>query len=174
MSFSPNTVRTHENQKLGDTIADHTSFLRRVAFKYTADPEMAKDLAQDVAILAITNEDKFSGGHLKGWLSTLTYNLFVTQYHSLKKFARMIDATDSLYEANLLNHSSQNQGIFELMKSDVRAAIQQSNPVLHEVAILRMDGLKYEEIAEDAQVPLGTVRSRLKRVREILPDRSHF
>ncbi|WP_420150189.1 RNA polymerase sigma factor [Spirosoma sp.] len=162
------------NKSWGDTIADHTTYIRRVALKYTCDPERSKDLAQDVAILALIHADKFDGVYLKGWLATLTHNLFVTQYHRGKKFGYMVEANDSIYDARLFNHSSENYAVFDLTQSDLRTAIQQANPVYQDAALLRLEGLKYEEIADELGIPIGTVRSRLKRVRELLPDRSHF
>ena len=48
----------------------------------------------------------------------------------------------------------------------MNAAIEALPPALHEVVVLReVEGLAYEQIAEVAGVPLGTVMSRLHRSR---------
>jgi len=52
---------------------------------------------------------------------------------------------------------------------EVRNALAQIPPCYREAVILRhFDGLSYEEIAEAQQVPVGTVRSRLAKGRELL------
>ncbi len=54
----------------------------------------------------------------------------------------------------------------------VRRAVEELPPELREVVVLReMEGLSYKEIAVIAEIPQGTVMSRLSRARERLRQR---
>ena len=63
-----------------------------------------------------------------------------------------------------------------LMREDrrrsVRLALEELPPELREVIVLReLEGLSYKEIAAIAEIPQGTVMSRLARARERLRQR---
>ena len=60
----------------------------------------------------------------------------------------------------------------ETLASALRSAVASLDPEFREVIVLReLQDLSYEEIAEIAGVPVGTVRSRLFRAREELRRR---
>ncbi len=60
----------------------------------------------------------------------------------------------------------------EDQKQSVRRALEELPLELREVVVLReLEGLSYKEIAAIAEIPLGTVMSRLARARERLRQR---
>src|SRR5256884_241593 len=126
----------------------------------------AQDVVQEAYLRAFRSFSGFHGTNGRAWLLTIVRN---TSYTLLKKnhavdlttnFDEEIHATghDSVSPATILEHSEDAQLIKEAM--DELAA------EFREILILRhQEGLSYKEIADIAQIPQGTVMSRLARAR---------
>ena len=150
-----------------DRIAAQTSFIRQQANALTRDWDQAKDLAQDVVLHALENEHNFEpGNNLKGWLKRMGHNLFVNQYRRNVKFQKVEQATDGLYVGYAFLGHNINEGAYtydiELIE---RVVGKIKNKKDARIMRLRMQGYKYEEIAEETGVPLGSVRSSIHRCR---------
>ncbi|MGH8160715.1 MAG: sigma-70 family RNA polymerase sigma factor, partial [Gammaproteobacteria bacterium] len=60
----------------------------------------------------------------------------------------------------------------EELKQTINAAMDDLPPELRRAIVLReLEGLSYEEIAEEMDCPVGTVRSRIFRAREAIARR---
>lgn len=130
--------------------------LRGFAYRLTNDHENARDLVQDTVVKAITNRDKFSqSSHLKAWLITIMKNTFINSYrrNTLKNiyndeikylFDRKFNSTE-----NMINTKQIYQAIKEL-GNEYRIPFEK-----------HLAGYKYQEIAEELNLPMGTVKSRI-------------
>jgi RNA polymerase sigma-70 factor (ECF subfamily) len=57
---------------------------------------------------------------------------------------------------------------------DIEAALDQLSPKLREVVVLNIyQGLRYQEVADVLQIPLGTVKSRLNLALAALKQSLH-
>src|ERR1700720_4005872 len=130
----------------------------------------AQDVVQEAYLRAFRSFGGFRGGNGRAWLLTIVRN---TSYTLLKKnhaadftvFDEEIHASsdESGGPATTLEHSED----AELIKE----AINELPAEFREILVLRhQEGLSYKEIADIAQIPPGTVMSRLARARAKLRE----
>jgi RNA polymerase sigma-70 factor (ECF subfamily) len=131
----------------------------------------AQDVVQEAYLRAFRSFSGFHGTNGRAWLLTIVRN---TSYTLLKKnravdfttpFDEEIHATghESVSPATILEHSED----AELIKE----AMDELPAEFREILVLRhQEGLSYKEIADIAQIPLGTVMSRLARARDKLKE----
>jgi RNA polymerase sigma-70 factor, ECF subfamily len=127
----------------------------------------AKDITQEACLRAF----RFVGGCRnsdgRAWLLTIVRN---TAYSWLKKNrAQPVVSIDDDEFAEIEDQSCA-AGSFHRADTDaVRAALEALPLEFREALVLReLEGLSYKEIAEIAEVPVGTVMSRLARARRHL------
>jgi len=130
----------------------------------------AQDVVQEAYLRAFRSFAGFHGGNGRAWLLTIVRN---TSYTLLKK-NRAADFTtfdeeihvpsdESVSPATTLEHTED----AELIKE----AINELPAEFREILVLRhQEGLSYKEIADLAQIPPGTVMSRLARARGKLKE----
>jgi RNA polymerase sigma-70 factor, ECF subfamily len=127
----------------------------------------AKDIAQDACVRAFrfVGGCRASDGH--AWLLTIVRN---TAYSWLKKNrSRPLVSIEDDEFAEIEDQSSA-AGSFHSADTDaLRAALEALPLEFREALVLReLEGLSYKEIADIADVPIGTVMSRLARARRQL------
>jgi RNA polymerase sigma-70 factor (ECF subfamily) len=131
----------------------------------------AEDCVQEALLRALRAFGQFRGGDPRPWLFTIVRN---TCYSLLRRRsgapfsaveAPLAEAADPAPtpEASLLQKAEQER---------VRSALEDLSVEFREVILLKeFEGLSYKEIAEVAEIPLGTVMSRLSRARQRLQER---
>ncbi len=131
----------------------------------------AADIAQEACVRAFRFMDGHRGGDARSWLLAIVRN---TAFSWLKK--NRPAALVSIDEVALVELEEASAAPGELSVADkevLRAAIEALPVEFREALVLReLEGLSYKEIAEIAQVPVGTVMSRLARARRQL--QTHF
>ena len=147
------------------------SNLKPYALNLTKNIEDAQDLLQETMYRALTNGEKYvEGTNLKAWLFTIMKNIFINNYRRNSKRSTLIDTTDNMYFINAPNHIVFNQGDGNLVKEDLNRAISSLNDEYRVPFMMHFEGFKYQEIAEDLALPLGTVKSRIFFARKELKD----
>jgi RNA polymerase sigma-70 factor (ECF subfamily) len=133
--------------------------------------EDACDVVQEAYLRAFKSFSGFRGSNGRAWLLTIVRN---TSYTLLKKnrgadltttFDEEIHASgdESLSPATILEHSEDAELI--------RQAMDELPVEFREILTLRhQEDLSYKEIADIAQIPAGTVMSRLARARAKLKE----
>lgn len=128
----------------------------------------AQDIVQEAYLRAFKFFSGFRGGDSRSWLLRIVRNSF---YDWLKRNRR--EETQTPFDEEL--HSGDETGTpgtLLLEQADhelMRKAIADLPCEFREILVLReLEGFSYKEIADVAQVPLGTVMSRLARAREHL------
>ena len=132
----------------------------------------AEDIAQEACVRAFRFIGGHRGGDARAWLLAIVRN---TAFSWLKK--NRPHAVVSIDDDELAEIEDQTcRGRFVLhvpIKSALRAALAALPLEFREAIVLReLEGLSYKEIAEVAEVPVGTVMSRLARARRQLQN--HF
>ncbi|HEY1723100.1 MAG TPA: sigma-70 family RNA polymerase sigma factor [Magnetospirillaceae bacterium] len=150
-----------ENQ-FRDELVGCLSQLRSVARAMTRSQDAAEDLVQETAARALAAYEQFEPGtNLRGWLTTILRNQYISD---LRKRHLMV-ADDDLADT-LATPASQIDAI-EL--AEVTAAMEtlseRHREVLMLVAIAEMD---QEEAAHRCHCAVGTIKSRLSRARSEL------
>ena len=151
----------------------HLDALYRVALRLTADPSQAEDLVQDTMLKAYRSWRQYRPGtNAKGWLLTILRNTFINDYRRRKHEPVAMDL--EAVEPHALDRSIEEvdpEGSFfaQIVDAKVLEAIDALPQEFREVLVLSdVEGMRYAEIAETLQIPVGTVKSRLFRARRQL------
>jgi len=156
-----------------DEALPHLDALYRVALRLTGDPSQAEDLVQDTMLKAYRSWRQYRPGtNAKGWLLTILRNTFINDYRrrKLEPVATDLEAVEpfALYRAV---EDSDPEGAFfaRIVDEKVLEAVDALPPDFREVLVLSdVEGMRYAEIAETLNLPVGTVKSRLFRARRLL------
>lgn len=152
--------------------------LYNFAFHLTYDEDDANDLVQETFMKAYRFANSYvEGTNAKAWLFKILKNAFINEYRKKAKKPTKVD-----YEEIVNYHDSEDTGtvgsldmredIFQGMIGDEVTKAVNSLPVDFRTVILLCDieGFTYEEIAKIIDIPIGTVRSRLHRARQMLKE----
>jgi RNA polymerase sigma-70 factor (ECF subfamily) len=157
----------------------HLPDVVRFARSLTKDPADADDVVQETYLRAFRSRHTFiPGSDGRRWLFTIARNLYL---RSRERDARIV-ALDGEPELDAVataqaQVTAQASGVDpRLDHPDLAPAIAQAIAELPEpfrlvVALVDVEGLDYAEAAEQLEIPVGTVRSRLFRARRTLQDR---
>jgi RNA polymerase sigma factor (sigma-70 family) len=144
----------------------HASALHSHAMQFTKDPDEAKDLVQDTLLKGIRFCHNFDQGtNIKGWLYIIMRNTFINNYRSNKKRNEMVTTEEEISSAQLLKSSSRNASESGFVISDIQRALNSIPPALSIPFQRYFEGYKYHEIADELDIPLGTVKTRIHQAR---------
>lgn len=150
-----------QNQVLDqiDTIAGS---LRAFSLKLTGDSNDAEDLYQDTVYRIISNIEKYSTGtNFKAWAITIMRNIFINNYRKKVRRNLIIDQTPNNYYINSGEKSVTNEGEINLNFKELMEMVDQLPESFREPFLMAYKGFKYDEIAEELDSPLGTIKSRI-------------
>lgn len=148
-------------------IMDIYPALLKQAYKLTTNRDDANDLVQDCILKALDNENKFVyQDNFKGWMYTIMRNIFINNYRQSMKELNVFKANLPEECLTQITNGESFDNIYDLKL--LHNAIDNLPQNSKELFILFMDGLKYREIAEKCNLPLGTVKSRLHFARKQL------
>jgi RNA polymerase sigma-70 factor (ECF subfamily) len=152
--------------------------LFRLGLKLTGRAEDAEDLVQETLVRALPALRRFEGrAKLSTYMVRALVNLWKNRLRSRSRspiVARWLGRTREGDEASLPEPTDPAPSALQRLESGdravlVRAALEKLAPERRLVLLLReVEEMPYEEIAEVAGVPIGTVRSRLARARRDL------
>ena len=145
------------------------SVLNSFAYNLTKNTEEAKDLFQETAFRAMTNREKFNPGtNFKAWLFTIMKNIFINNYRKKMKANTIIDSTENLYYINSGSNTIANSGENNILMKELQAMITGLEDGIRIPFMMHYEGYKYQEIAEELDLPLGTIKSRIFFARKAL------
>ena len=157
----------------------HVRALQTFAYHLTYNQEDADDLVQETYMKAYRFIDKYDEGtNAKAWLFKILKNAYINDYRKKVKQPTKVDyeeivAYHDTDDDRISGYSDLREEIFlNMMGDEVTSAIN-SLPIDFRTVILLCDieGFTYEEIASIIDVPIGTVRSRLFRARNLLKEK---
>ena len=136
--------------------------------------QAAEDAVQDASMRAFRYLDSLRGNDARPWLLGIVRNTCFTALERARNGPQRVDFDDAEFEA-ALGEAERNdsdpatQLERHRTRVQINAAIRALSPPLREVIVLReFEDLDYAQIAKIADVPIGTVMSRLARAREKL------
>ncbi|GAA0877338.1 RNA polymerase sigma factor [Algoriphagus jejuensis] len=146
-----------------------SSSLKPFALKLTRDLDDANDLMQDTYVKAFSNRDKFAEGtNLKAWLYTIMKNTFITNYQRMVRRGTFVDTTENLHYLNSGNVEIENGVFGNFTMADINRAIEKLDSTYKTPFMMYFQGFKYNEIAENLRIPIGTVKNRIHIARKLL------
>ena len=131
----------------------------------------AEDIVQEACVRAFRFIGGHRGGDARAWLLAIVRN---TAFSWLKKNRpHAVVSIDDDELAEIEDQTVAAGSFYRADKNALRAALEELPLEFREAIVLReLEGLSYKEIAEVAEVPVGTVMSRLARARRQLQN--HF
>ncbi len=141
-----------------------TRYERRVygiCYRYFGDPVDAEDAAQDAFLTLYRRAETFRGGsRFSTWMYRVTTNACNDLARKRSRRPRKATAAiEDLPLADPVDHVSE-----RLLQLEVREALLLLEPMHREAVIAHsLQGRPYHEIAEEAGVAVGTIKSRVHR-----------
>lgn len=136
--------------------------LEGYALGLTSNADDAKDLLQETLLKALSNRDKFvNSTNLKAWLYTIMKNTFINDYRRNQRANTFIDKTDNLYFINNSNPSDTGSPESKIAEKDIRKALASLTDDFRIPFEMYFNGYKYKEIADELNLSIGTVKSRI-------------
>ncbi|TND09797.1 MAG: sigma-70 family RNA polymerase sigma factor [Bacteroidetes bacterium] len=136
--------------------------LKNFALSLTANNDDAQDLLQETYLKALVNKDKFAEStNLKAWLYMIMKNTFINTYRRAVKTREILAKTKDYSSPALAKNYQKNTAESEMHQKEINSAINGLEKD-YQVPFKRFfDGFKYKEIAEELDLPIGTVKSRI-------------
>jgi RNA polymerase sigma-70 factor (ECF subfamily) len=102
------------------------------------------------------------------------HNIFVNNYRRMVRSQTMVDQTENLYHLNLPQNSGFDTPEGAYTVAEIVKVITGFSDEYKVPFSMHVSGFKYEEIAKQLGLPIGTVKSRIffarKRLQELLAD----
>jgi len=169
-----NKMEARTNQYQNDII-NFSSTLKPFAYNLTKDVEDAKDLVQETVFKALRYKDKFNEGtNLKAWMFTIMRNIFINNYRRKVKQNTVVDTSENNFLINSSPLTARNDGENKMVMQDINTAIEVLNTDVKKPFLMHFEGFKYQEIADELDLPLGTVKSRIFFARKELKKKLYM
>ncbi len=172
-----------KTNKFEAIVLPHLDAAYNLARWLTRNEHNADDLVQTAFMRAFNFFDGFRGSDARAWLLTIVRNTYFTSLRDNRheRAAASFDEEELVQNAN--DGNERNTSSYDIGKNpesmlaarDTKRLVNQALASLpqqfREVIVLKeINELSYKEIADIADIPLGTVMSRLARGRELLRE----
>ncbi len=165
--------------KFEELAYDHLDSLYSTALRMTRNTQEAEDLVQDTFLRAYRFFDKFElGTNFRACIFRILTNTFINTYPKKVRTPQKVDydkvsfgiQSDHKYQEPTEPHQDYDEDAYvELFDDQIKGALDKLSDEFRMVILLAdVEGLSYKEIASIADIPIGTVMSRLFRGRKIL------
>jgi RNA polymerase sigma factor (sigma-70 family) len=153
-------------------LKDH---MERFAYSLTSDKEEAKDLIQETYLKALTYREKFVDySNLKAWVFTIMKNIFINNYRKSVRVSMIVDNSKDLLLLNNTKESRHGMPDSEFAYREINRVISNLENEFRIPFTMHNEGYKYQEIADNLNLKIGTVKSRIfftrKKLTEALVD----
>jgi RNA polymerase sigma-70 factor (ECF subfamily) len=157
----------------------HIDAMYNFGFRLTLDEDDAKDLVQETFMKAYRFINSFeTGTNAKAWLFRILKNSFINNYRKKSKQPNKVDyqEVESYYNSDSVNENITTdlrvETVQHLIGDEITNALNALDVDFRTVIILcDLEGFTYEEMAKILDIPIGTVRSRLHRARNLLKEK---
>ncbi|HMQ46551.1 MAG TPA: RNA polymerase sigma factor [Saprospiraceae bacterium] len=138
------------------------------AMRLTRNMDDAKDLLQETACKAYQHKERFQlGTNFKAWMTTIMRNTFINAYRK-SKTRNTVESPIEEFLYAIENKATEAEADAELMATELFAFLGQLSDTYRIPFLLHFQGYQYWEIAEELDIPIGTVKSRIHSARQNL------
>ncbi|MEP0710835.1 sigma-70 family RNA polymerase sigma factor [Algoriphagus sp.] len=157
----------------------HIDSMYNFGYRLTFDGDDAKDLVQDTYLKAYRFINSFEQGtNAKAWLFRILKNSFINEYRKKSKQPTKVDyqEVETYYNSDDVHYQSTSdlraESVKDMLGDEISNALNSLAVDFRTVIILcDLEGFTYEEMAKIHDIPIGTVRSRLHRARNLLKEK---
>ncbi|MEO5674012.1 MAG: sigma-70 family RNA polymerase sigma factor [Chitinophagales bacterium] len=179
MAETPDVIQKHNEDLFEKEFMPQVDALYNFAFHLTLNEEDSNDLVQDTFLKAYRFIDSYERGtNAKAWLFQILKNSFINEYRRKVRHPGQVDYEDYIAyqdseESVHVGELDLRDDVFKGLIGDEVTVALNSLPVDFRTVILLSDieGFSYEEIAKIIDIPIGTVRSRLHRARNLMKEK---
>ena len=145
-------------------------------FRMSGDYETALDVTQEVFIKVYNSLDKYSPAYrFSTWIYRIAHNAAIDHFRRNSPAQQSIEAenADGTYQIQIESRGPTPEQDHEMgeWRDEIGVVIRCLPPAYRDVILLRhLRDLSYDEIAEITGLPLGTVKNRLFRARELMRE----
>ena len=138
--------------------------LRRMAYALTGSSDAGDDLVQATYERAITHIDKWQpGSRLDSWMFRIARNINLNNLRAQKLRGPAVDPSEADQVTNFDGQRSADARLtFEWVRLYVNQLPEEQRSI---VLLICVEGLSYAEVSEILGLPIGTIASRLGRLR---------
>lgn len=137
----------------------------------TKNEDEAQDLLQETAYKAFKYRSMYQPHtNLRAWLMTIMRNTFINDYRQKKRRQTLNDQTPNNFFLNSGDRVVVNLGESEITIKEVTRLIDSLEDWMKIPFLMHYQGYKYDEIATELDIPLGTVKSRIFFARKKLQE----
>ena len=170
-----NLVKKGDSRAFDILVVKYQDRLIYSVYKFCKDLELSQDITQEAFVTAFRNIDKFRGeSSFYTWIYRIAINTAKNYFSNKSRGAETYneDILDTaLSDMSLNSDNPETLLAAEEMKDAVNQAFQNLPDEIRSTLSLReYDGLSYEEIAKVQNCPIGTVRSRIFKGRELINE----
>jgi RNA polymerase sigma-70 factor (ECF subfamily) len=159
-----------------EEIIPHLDAMYNFALRLTSEPNDAEDLVQDTIVKAYRFFSSYEKGtNAKAWLFRILKNSYINNYRKQSKQPSQVDYDEvaTFYETIRAGRTDtsdlENRMFRQLIDDDISNALEKLPEDFRTVVLLcDVESFTYEEISNMLDVPIGTIRSRLHRGRNLL------
>jgi RNA polymerase sigma factor (sigma-70 family) len=151
--------------------------LHYYALSLTSDSERANDLLQETFLKALTYREKFAQNtNFKAWIYTIMKNTFINDYRRNVKTKNTFEGSTSDYLITSTRDKVYPGPDSIFSSQEINRSIQMLEDEYRIPFTMFLEGYKYKEIADELNLPLGTVKSRIfftrKKLEKVLIEYS--
>ncbi len=161
---------------LGELFRQYYLPIRRYLQSKVNNRDIAEDLTAETFERVVRFHHRYREDNIGGWIMTIARNTFINHYRREKRILEasqhIIDTGESFDTISTFSRGTnpeqmtlQKMGLEEMVRM-----LQTQVPSLHHKPLIlrEVEGLTYQEIADELAIPVGTVMSRLHRGRKYL------
>jgi RNA polymerase sigma-70 factor (ECF subfamily) len=183
MDFEEEPKQHYTEKEKGDVFNNeflpHIRSMYNFGYRLTLDRDDANDLVQDTYLKAYRFIESFQKGtNAKAWLFRILKNSFINDYRKKSKEPNKVDyqEVETYYNSEDVDRQItpdlRVESLNNMIGDEISNALNSLDVDFKTVIILcDLEGFKYEEMAKILDIPIGTVRSRLHRARNLLKEK---
>ena len=175
----PELSKRRKDEIFEEELLPNIDALHTFAYHLSFNDDDAKDLVQETFLKSYRALDSYEPGtNAKAWLFKILKNAYINQYRKKARRPTKVDYEDYIGYQDREDQASVEfldlrEEIFDHLIGDEVTSAVNALPVDFRAVILLCDveGFTYEEISKIIDIPIGTVRSRLHRARNMLKEK---
>ncbi|GJM32222.1 MAG: RNA polymerase sigma factor [Saprospiraceae bacterium] len=154
------------NVEFQQKYSEYHDLLFGFAMKLTRNLDNAHDLMQETACRAYKHRAKFMmGTNFKAWMTTIMRNTFINGYRK-RRTRNKVEAPIEDFLFAIENKTINGTAESRVMMGELKEILNRLSTTYRVPFVMFVKGYQYQEIAEQLDIPIGTVKSRIYSARQ--------
>jgi len=151
------------------------SLLIGFSMKLTRNRDNAKDLMQETLMRCFDKRDRFQEGtNFKSWATTIMYNSYINHYRKRKFRSSIVRPMEDV--EYMIETKNDKNNVHDIKMTEELIGIVDGLSDSYKIPFkIYVKGYQYDEIAEQLDIPMGTVKSRIfyarKKLKNVVGER---